>query len=151
MCQSFSTTTNQNQQLQRTPNRGSPNGHDHNLAMILAGIVIVFAVCHFFRFFLAFYQVSTVEKTRLCVEKGKQWRLFHELVWSSEQMVHFIFSKSLYSLVGFPNSHFKTNRVTIVTTYPLILLCLTLPRLENKLYFAANFALFLQKKLHLSL
>ena len=40
--------------------------------MILAGIVIVFAVCHFFRFFLAFYHVSIVEKTRLCIENGRE-------------------------------------------------------------------------------
>ena len=38
--------------------------------MILAGIVVVFAVCHFFRFFLAFYEVSIVEKTKLCIEEN---------------------------------------------------------------------------------
>ena len=42
---------------------------DYNLAMILAGIVIVFVLCHSFRFFLAFYHVSTVQKTILCVGK----------------------------------------------------------------------------------
>lgn len=48
-------------------------GHpDHNLAMILAGIVMVFAVCHFFRFFLAFYHVSIAERTKLCHEQGQE-------------------------------------------------------------------------------
>ncbi len=45
---------------------------DYNLAMILAGIVMVFAVCHSFRFFLAFYHVSIVEKTSLCMEEGQK-------------------------------------------------------------------------------
>lgn len=45
---------------------------DHNLAMILAGIVMVFAVCHFFRFFLAFYHVSIAERTKICHEQGRE-------------------------------------------------------------------------------
>ena len=47
---------------------GSPRhcpSPDYNLAMVLAGIVVVFVVCHSFRFFLAFYHVSIVEKTSL--------------------------------------------------------------------------------------
>lgn len=50
----------------------SSQSPDYSLAMILAGIVIVFVFCHSFRFFLAFYQVSTVEKTTSCIEKGKK-------------------------------------------------------------------------------
>ena len=48
---------------------------DYNLAMILAGIVIVFVLCHSFRFFLAFYHVSTVQKTILCVGKLENVRM----------------------------------------------------------------------------
>ena len=52
----------------------SNNQHqeNHSLILILAGIVVVFIVCHSFRFFLAFYQVSTAETTRLCIERGRE-------------------------------------------------------------------------------
>ncbi len=43
---------------------------EHNLAMVLGGIVMVFATCHSLRVFLAFYQVSIVQKTSLCLEQG---------------------------------------------------------------------------------
>ena len=45
---------------------------DYNLAMILAGIVIVFCICHSLRVFLAFYYVSVVERTNQCTEKGEE-------------------------------------------------------------------------------
>ena len=45
---------------------------DYNLAMILAGIVIVFCVCHSLRVFLAFYYVSVVERTNQCIVKGEE-------------------------------------------------------------------------------
>lgn len=51
------------------------NSPDYSLALILAGIVIVFVVCHSCRFFLAFYHVSVVEKTSLCMEKNKPTQL----------------------------------------------------------------------------
>ena len=63
-------TSSQSNDQNNSHSSGSCQSPDHNLAMILAGIVIVFAVCHFFRIFLAFYHVSVVEQTRLCIEKG---------------------------------------------------------------------------------
>ena len=44
---------------------------DFNLAIILAGIVIVFFLCHTLRFFLEFYRVATVERTVQCMSKGQ--------------------------------------------------------------------------------
>ena len=72
----------QNSRHQRSSNQQNPednhstNGScqsaDYNLAMILAGIVIVFCVCHSLRVFLAFYYVSVMERTNECIVKGKE-------------------------------------------------------------------------------
>ena len=47
---------------------------DFNLAIILAGIVIVFLLCHTLRFFLEFYRVATVDRTIQCMIKGQGGR-----------------------------------------------------------------------------
>ena len=59
----------------RNGHRGSSHrpyhSSDFNLAIILAGIVIVFLLCHMLRFFLEFYAVATVERTNQCMSKGQ--------------------------------------------------------------------------------
>ena len=64
-------TSQQNNEDNHSTN-GSCQSGDYNLAMILAGIVIVFCVCHCLRVFLAFYSVSVMERTNECIVKGKE-------------------------------------------------------------------------------
>ena len=65
-------TTQQNNEENGGGQQNQCQSADYNLAMILAGIVIVFCVCHSLRVFLAFYYVSVVERTNQCTEKGEE-------------------------------------------------------------------------------
>ena len=65
-------TTQQNNEENGGGKQNQCQSTDYNLAMILAGIVIVFCICHSLRVVLAFYYVSVVERTNQCTEKGEE-------------------------------------------------------------------------------